>query len=93
MERMSAQDASFLHIENDSSPMHVGGVSIFEGPPPPFEAFQAMIASKLPLVPRYRQTVRFVPGALSRPVWVDDQHFNLSYHVRRTALPQPGLIH
>jgi diacylglycerol O-acyltransferase / wax synthase len=90
MERMSAQDASFLHIENDSSPMHVGGVSIFEGPPPPFGEFQAMIASKLPLVPRYRQTVRFVPGALSRPVWVDDQHFNLAYHVRRTALPQPG---
>jgi diacylglycerol O-acyltransferase / wax synthase len=87
---MSAQDASFLHIENDSTPMHVGGVSIFEGPPPPFEEFQAMIASKLPLVPRYRQTVRFVPGALSRPVWVDDQHFNLAYHVRRTALPQPG---
>ncbi len=90
MERMSAQDASFLHIENDSSPMHVGGVSIFEGPPPAFEEFQAMIASKLPLVPRYRQTVRFVPAALSRPVWVDDRHFNLAYHVRRTALPQPG---
>jgi diacylglycerol O-acyltransferase / wax synthase len=90
MERMSAQDASFLHIENDSTPMHVGGVSIFEGPPPPFEDFQARVASKLPLVPRYRQTVRFVPVALSRPVWVDDQHFNLSYHVRRTALPRPG---
>jgi hypothetical protein len=37
MERMSAQDAAFLHIENDSAPMHVGGVSIFEGPPPPFD--------------------------------------------------------
>jgi diacylglycerol O-acyltransferase / wax synthase len=90
MERMSAQDASFLHIEDDTTPMHVGGVSIFEGPPPPFGEFQAMIASKLPLVPRYRQVVRFVPVALSRPVWVDDPHFNLSYHVRRTALPSPG---
>ena len=90
MQRMSAQDASFLHIENDASPMHVGGVSIFEGPPPPFEEFKAAIGAKLPLVPRYRQVVRFVPLALGRPVWVDDAHFNLGYHVRRTALPSPG---
>ena len=90
MHRMSAQDASFLHIENDSSPMHVGGVSIFEGPPPAFSEFLAGIEAKLPLVPRYRQIVRFVPLALSRPVWVDDPHFRLEYHIRRTALPAPG---
>jgi diacylglycerol O-acyltransferase / wax synthase len=90
MNRMSAQDASFLHIENDTSPMHVGGVSIFEGPPPPFADVRSMVAAKLPLVPRYRQVVRFVPFALARPVWVDDPHFNLTYHVRRTALPDPG---
>jgi diacylglycerol O-acyltransferase / wax synthase len=79
-----------LHIETDASPMHVGGVSIFEGPPPPFADILARVRSKLPLVPRYRQVVRFVPFALARPVWVDDPHFNLSYHVRRTALPTPG---
>jgi diacylglycerol O-acyltransferase / wax synthase len=90
MQRMSAQDASFLHIESDSSPMHVGGVSIFEGPPPPFQDFLSMVESKLPLVPRYRQRVRFVPFALGRPVWVDDPHFNIGYHIRRTALPSPG---
>ncbi len=90
MNRMSAQDASFLHIESDNSPMHVGGVSIFEGPPPPFSEVSGMVESKLALVPRYRQVVRFVPFALARPVWVDDPHFNLGYHVRRTALPTPG---
>jgi diacylglycerol O-acyltransferase len=90
MQRMSFQDASFLHIERDTSPMHVGGVSIFEGPPEPFEEVLAMIGSKLQFVPRYRQVVRFVPLALARPVWVDDPHFNLRYHVRRTALPAPG---
>ncbi len=90
MQRMSAQDASFLHMENDAMPLHVGGVSIFEGPPPRFEEFQAMVGAKLALVPRYRQVVRFVPLGLSRPVWVDDPHFNLGYHVRRTALPAPG---
>jgi diacylglycerol O-acyltransferase / wax synthase len=90
MHRMSAQDASFLHIESDESPMHVGGVSIFEGPPPPFGELQGMIAAKLVFVPRYRQVVRFVPLAMGSPVWVDDPHFNLGYHVRRTALPAPG---
>jgi WS/DGAT/MGAT family acyltransferase len=90
MQRMSAQDAAFLHIEQDSSPMHVGGVSIFEGPAPAFEELLAMVAGKLVLVPRYRQVVRFVPLGVSRPVWVDDPHFNLGYHVRRTALPAPG---
>jgi diacylglycerol O-acyltransferase len=90
MNRMSAQDASFLHIESDASPMHVGGVSIFEGPPPPFDDVRAMVEAKLAAVPRYRQVVRFVPLALARPVWVDDPHFNLSYHLRRTALPSPG---
>jgi WS/DGAT/MGAT family acyltransferase len=87
---MSFQDASFLHIERDTSPMHVGGVSLFEGPPPPFADVLAMVASKLPRVPRYRQVVRFVPLALARPVWIDDPYFNLGYHVRRTALPEPG---
>ncbi len=90
MQRMSAQDASFLHIESAESPMHVGGVSIFAGPPPGAGDVLDMVASKLSLVPRYRQIVRSVPFALSRPVWVDDPHFNLSYHVRRTALPEPG---
>jgi diacylglycerol O-acyltransferase / wax synthase len=90
MDRMSFQDASFLHIERDTSPMHVGAVSIFEGPPPPSEEILPMIAAKLQFVPRYRQVVRFVPMALARPVWVDDSHFNLTYHVRRTALPAPG---
>src|SRR5262249_47028897 len=62
----------------------------FEGPTPgPGEVEQA-IAGRLPLVPRYRQKVRFVPLALGRPTWVDDPHFNLEYHVRRTALPAPG---
>jgi WS/DGAT/MGAT family acyltransferase len=90
MERMSAQDASFLHIESDATPMHVGGISIFEGPAPAFGDVLARVQAKLPLVPRYRQIVRSVPFDISRPVWVDDPHFNLLYHLRRTALPSPG---
>ncbi len=90
MDRMSPQDASFLHVENEVNHMHIASVAIFEGPPPGQAEIVAMVASKLHLVPRYRQVVRFVPLELERPVWVDDAHFNLGYHVRRTALPSPG---
>jgi WS/DGAT/MGAT family acyltransferase len=90
MNRMSPLDASFLHLEDDNSSMHIGSTAIFEGPAPTQDEFQAMVESKLPLVPRYRQKVRFVPLELGRPVWEDDPHFNISYHVRHTALPTPG---
>jgi WS/DGAT/MGAT family acyltransferase len=87
---MSPMDSSFLHIENDTTPMHIGGVSIFAGPPPPFEELRAMVAGKLALVPRYRQKVRSVPLAAGPPVWIEDPHFSIDYHLRRTAIPAPG---
>lgn len=90
MQRLSPQDASFLHLEDDNSSMHIASTAIFEGPAPTQDELQAMVASKLPLVPRYRQKVRFVPFELGRPIWEDDPHFNLCYHVRHTALPAPG---
>ncbi|HEY1451693.1 MAG TPA: wax ester/triacylglycerol synthase family O-acyltransferase [Solirubrobacteraceae bacterium] len=83
-------DSSFLHIENDTTPMHIGGVSIFAGPPPPFDQLRAMVAGKLALVPRYRQKVRSVPLAAGPPVWIEDPHFSIDYHLRRTAIPAPG---
>jgi diacylglycerol O-acyltransferase / wax synthase len=88
--RLSPLDATFLHIEDDVSHMHLGSVAIFEGPPPEHDDLLAAIAGKLHLAPRYRQKVRFVPLQAGRPVWVDDPHFKLGYHVRRTALPAPG---
>ena len=89
-DRLSPLDASFLHIEDHVSHMHIASVAIFEGPPPPFGDIVAMVDAKLDLVPRYRQKVRFVPFELGRPVWVDDPHFNIEYHLRHTALPSPG---
>ena len=44
----------------------------------------------MPLLPRYRQRVRFVPNDVGRPVWVDDPNFDLGFHVRRSAVPSPG---
>ena len=90
MEPMSPMDASFLHIEGPNNPMHIGGLSIFEGPAPPFERLEELVSGRLDVVPRYRQKVRFIPLSLGRPVWVDDPHFNLGYHLRHSALPAPG---
>jgi diacylglycerol O-acyltransferase / wax synthase len=89
-DRLSGLDSSFLHLEKDGAHMHVASTTLFEGPPPPYVEFRGHIESRLPLVPRFRQRVRSVPLGQGRPVWVDDPHLNLSYHVRHTALPPPG---
>jgi WS/DGAT/MGAT family acyltransferase len=89
-DRLSGLDTSFLHLERDGAHMHVASTTVFEGPPPGHEEFRDHIASRLHLVPRFRQRLRLVPFGQSRPVWVDDPHLNLEYHVRRTALPPPG---
>ena len=89
MEWMSPMDSSFLHIENDTTPMHIGGVSIFEGPPPAIEAVREMVAGKLSLVPRYRQKVRSVPLAAGPPVWIDDPHFSLDEKKRLAWRDKP----
>ncbi len=90
MDRLSTLDAEFLYLEDGIAHMHIAGISIFEGPAPTAADLTRLIGSKLHLMPRYRQRVRFVPLELGRPVWVDDPHFNLDYHVRHTALPPPG---
>src|SRR5215208_3541412 len=89
-DRLTGLDASFLHLEDASSHMHVAGVMIFEGEPPPYDDLLEAIDRRLGLVPRYRQKLAFVPYSQGRPKWVDDPHFNLRYHVRHTALPRPG---
>src|SRR5947207_11740213 len=88
--RLTGLDASFLHMENAGAHMHVAGLMLFDGDPPPYEGLIETTESRLHLVPRYRQKLAFVPLAQGRPRWVDDPHFNLRYHVRATALPSPG---
>jgi diacylglycerol O-acyltransferase / wax synthase len=89
-ERLTGLDASFLHLEDASAHMHVASVMLFEGPPPPYDELLAAIERRLPLVPRYRQRLAYVPLGQGRPKWVDDPRLNLRYHVRYTALPSPG---
>jgi diacylglycerol O-acyltransferase / wax synthase len=90
LDRLTSIDASFLSNESSSSHMHVGAVLIFEGPPPKYEDLLAHVQSRLETVPRFRQKLAFPPFEAGRPLWVDDPTFNLGYHVRHTALPEPG---
>jgi diacylglycerol O-acyltransferase len=90
VQRMSGLDASFFLVEDENTPLHVASVIVFEGPPPSYGDLVRKILSKLPQVPRYRQRVRTLPLHLGRPVWIDDPHFQILYHVRHTAVPGPG---
>src|SRR5215208_896469 len=90
MDRLSAIDVSFLTNESSSAHMHVGGLCVFEGPPPSYDDLAEHVRSRLHLVPRFRQKLAFPQAPTGRPFWVDDPNFNLEYHVRHSALPSPG---
>ncbi|MGO8936474.1 MAG: WS/DGAT/MGAT family O-acyltransferase [Mycobacterium sp.] len=92
MERLTVLDATFLEVE-DSDPhvsLAVGGVSIMEGPAPSYDEFVSTYAERVPTIPRCRQVLRTHPLDLGPPEWVDDPHFDISRHLHRLALPQPG---
>ena len=89
-DRLTGLDASFLALEDGGAHMHVGSVLLFEGEPPAYDDLVAQIERRLALVPRYRQKLAFPPLVQSRPVWIDDPHFNPGYHVRHTALAPPA---
>ncbi len=90
MESLSAQDATFLFVENECNHMQIAAVAIFEGPSPAQQELETMVESKLDRLPRYRQRVHLTPLDLAQPYWADDPDFDLAYHLRRTALPRPG---
>lgn len=95
-DRLSFLDNSFLVMETPTSPMHIAGTATFEAGPlqtaaggVDIDKIRAYVASRLHLIPRYRQ--RLIHGPLdNHPAWVDDEHFNIHYHVRHVGLPRPG---
>src|SRR5271154_193615 len=96
-DRLTSLDASFLHMERLEYPMHVGAVSVIEGAPFFDEKgyfrineVRELVESRLPLLPRFRRKLMAVPYDMGRPTWVDDERFDIAYHVRHTALPKPG---
>jgi len=91
-DRLTSLDTSFLYMEESTTPMHVGSVMVFQPPDQGFDydRLVSLITNRIAFVPRYRQRIREVPGRLANPVWVDDVDFDITYHVRRSALPRPG---
>jgi WS/DGAT/MGAT family acyltransferase len=95
-ERLTALDAAFLDLEAPGVHMHVGSVGVFDPGPLSvgengidFERVLELTDNGLHRAPRFRQKLSAVP-LTGHPVWVDDEHFNIRYHVRHTALPHPG---
>jgi diacylglycerol O-acyltransferase / wax synthase len=91
-QRLRARDLAFLAEESAFTPQHNATVEIFDPVDSGFDypRLVALIGDRISFVPRYRQRVQTVPGRLANPVWVDDPHFDLGFHVRRSALPRPG---
>lgn len=90
--RLSAPDESFFRLENTSTPMYVGSLSILRKPRNglSYDTLLETVERRLPQIPRYRQKVREVALGVARPVWIDDREFDITYHIRRSALPSPG---
>ena len=93
-QRLTPLEVSLLALDTVRTPGHVGTVDIFDAGPEGFdyERLVGLIADRIAFVPRYRQRVRGVPARLAGPVWVDDEHFDLTFHIRRSALPRPGTM-
>jgi WS/DGAT/MGAT family acyltransferase len=94
-ERLNALDASFLYLERPRMHMHVAALTVLDPSTRPdrrlrFAEFRRLVHARLHLAPRFRERVLEVPGNLARPVWADDDRFDLDYHLRHAALPGPG---
>ncbi|MGJ9413435.1 wax ester/triacylglycerol synthase family O-acyltransferase [Aeromicrobium sp. CF4.19] len=92
MQRLSPLDAMFLNRDTPTTPRQIASLAILEPGPTPLDHDRLIevISERLDIVPRYRQIPRKVPGALSTPIWVDAEDFDISMHVRRSTLPRPG---
>lgn len=93
MQRLSGMDATMLYLETPSAHMHVGGAFVFDGTSlqrSPYDAVSELIESRLHLLPPFRRRLVEVPFGLHHPLWIEDPDFQLSYHLRRAALPSPG---
>src|SRR6478752_766350 len=93
-ERLRPRDVALLAEESPTTPMHNATVEIFEPGASGFDypRLVELVQDRISFVPRYRQRIQVVPGRLANPVWVDDEHFDIGFHVRRSALPRPGSL-
>jgi len=87
--QISGYDAAFLYAESPTSPMHIATLVVVEDSLE-FKDFKKIVASKLHLMPKFRQRLLNVPMNLDYPYWVDDPNFELDLHLHRMKLPDPS---
>jgi diacylglycerol O-acyltransferase len=95
MQQLTGLDASFLYFETSNSPMHIGGISIYDQSTAPggrvtFRGILSNIEKRLHLARCFRQRLAYVPLNFDHPYWIEDPDFDLEFHVRHIALPKPG---
>jgi WS/DGAT/MGAT family acyltransferase len=94
MQRLTGFDAAFFHFETAGAHMHVGQTCVFDPSTAPegysFGRVRQLIEDRLHLVPPFRRRLGDIPLRLHHPVWLEDPDFDLDYHVRPAALPEPG---
>ena len=96
MKHLSGLDSTFLYLETPETPMHVGGLNLFEMPVGYdgdfYEDVKAHVASRMHLAPVFTRKLALMPFELASPVWIEDDDIDLDYHVRRIILPRPGTL-
>lgn len=94
MKHLSGLDSTFLYLETPETPMHVGGLNLFELPDGYagdfYDAVKAHVAARMHLAPVFTRKLALMPFELTSPVWIEDDDIDLDYHVRRASLPKPG---
>jgi diacylglycerol O-acyltransferase len=95
MRQLTALDVQFLALESHKQCGHVSMLLVLDPSTRPagrfeLEQVQQMVAERLPLLPPFRWRLRTVPMGLDYPYWIDDPEFNLEYHIRELALPDPA---
>ena len=96
MDQLNPQDAQFLYLESGDNLTHLTTISIFDQSTVPgggvvrFKDILAHVEGRLHMSPLFKRRLVHVPLELDFPYWVDDEHFDLEYHVRHGRLPEPG---
>ncbi len=95
MEQLTGMDAAFLHLESNTAPMHIAPLLIYDVSTAPdgFVRFKDILRTfeeRLHLSTVFRRKLATVPLNLDQPYWIEDDDFDLEFHVRHVALPKPG---
>ena len=95
MKQLGILDSAFINLEQTNTPQHIGGIGIYDPSTAPggFVRFKDVIASferRLGSLPLFRTRLVEVPGGLDRPYWIKDANFDVEFHLRHIALPEPG---